>query len=240
MRRWAVIAGCGAALLAIAGCAFVHPARDRGPGSAAQSARSQELGAVAQTALDQQDYARAQGALEQLAAEAPHLAEAHQRLGQVLQAEGRPAEAEAAYRKALGLDPEYLPAKIELCQTLLRLGDEADGWKLAAEIFAKDGYNVVAFNLVTLRDRLNGFRTLKGDGFVVRMETREADLYGPHVLELLRRARTTLGAKRRRGNSLDAKMCPAEPFTNALAWSAKDAATKIPWYRSRRSLLIWT
>ena len=48
---------------------------------------------------------------------------------------------------------------LQLCQDLLRLGDEADGWKLAAEIFSKDGYNVVAYNLVTLRDRLAGFRT---------------------------------------------------------------------------------
>ena len=60
----------------------------------------------------------------------------------------------------------------------MRLGDETEGWKLAAEIFSKDGYNVVAYNLVTLRDRLAEFRTLERDGFVVRMDTREADLYG--------------------------------------------------------------
>ena len=41
---------------------------------------------------------------------------------------------------------------------------------------------MVAYNLVTLRDRLAGFRTLEGDGFVVRMEKREADLYGPRVM----------------------------------------------------------
>ena len=40
-------------------------------------------------------------------------------------------------------------------------------------------------NLVTLRDRLAGFRTLEDDGFVVRMDAREADLYGPRVLALL-------------------------------------------------------
>ena len=87
------------------------------------------------------------------------------------------------------------PAKIQLCQDLLRLGDETEGWKLAAEIFSKDGYNVVAYNLVTLRDRLAGFRTLEDDGFVVRMDKREADLYGQRVLALLRRARKTLCEK---------------------------------------------
>ena len=83
------------------------------------------------------------------------------------------------------MDPDYLPAKVQLCQDLLRLGEETEGWKLAAEIFSKDGYNVVAYNLITLRDRLAGFRTLEGDGFVVRMDKREADLYGPRVLALL-------------------------------------------------------
>ena len=38
-------------------------------------------------------------------------------------------------------------------------------------------------NLITLRDRLAGFRTLEDDGFIVRMEPREADLYGRRVLD---------------------------------------------------------
>ena len=54
---------------------------------------------------------------------------------------------------------------------------------------------MVAYNLITLRDRLAGFRTLEGDGFIVRMDPREADLYGPRVLDLLRRARKTLCEK---------------------------------------------
>jgi tetratricopeptide (TPR) repeat protein len=97
--------------------------------------------------------------------------------------------------KALGRDPRYLPAKVQLCQDLLRLGEEEEGWKLADEVFADDGYNVVAYNLVTLRDRLKGFRTLRADGLVVRMDPREADLYGPRVLALLKRARATLSER---------------------------------------------
>jgi len=49
MRRRAVIAGCGAALLAAAGCAFVRPGgRDCAAPSPAQSARHQELSELAQ------------------------------------------------------------------------------------------------------------------------------------------------------------------------------------------------
>jgi tetratricopeptide (TPR) repeat protein len=116
-------------------------------------------------------------------------------IGQKLSQKYRFAEGSAYQKRALGLDAEYPPAKLLLCQDLLRLGEEAEGWTLADQVFAKDGYNVVAYNLVTLRDHLAGFRTLQADGLVVRMDPREADLYGPRVLDLLRRARATLGAK---------------------------------------------
>ena len=116
-------------------------------------------------------------------------------IGRELSQKYRFAEGSAYQKKALEIDPEYLPAKVQLCQDLLRLGREDEGWKLAAEILAQDGYNVLAFNLVTLRDRLAGFRTLADDGFVVRMDPREADLYGPRVLALLRKARRTLTEK---------------------------------------------
>jgi tetratricopeptide (TPR) repeat protein len=116
-------------------------------------------------------------------------------IGRKLSQKYRFAEGAALQRQALALAPDYLPAKVQLCQDLLRLGDETEGWALAAEIFSKDGYNVVAYNLVTLRDRLAGFRTLEDDGFVVRMDKREAEIYGPRVLALLRQAKKTLCEK---------------------------------------------
>jgi tetratricopeptide (TPR) repeat protein len=114
-------------------------------------------------------------------------------LGRKLSQKYRFAEGSEAQKRALAFDRNYLPANIQLCQDLLRLGNESEGWSLAAEIFAKDGYNVVAFNLITLRDRIHDFRTLQGDGFLVRMDAREAELYGPRVLALLSRAKKTLG-----------------------------------------------
>ena len=79
-------------------------------------------------------------------------------IGRKLSQKYRFAEGSAYQRRALELDPDYQPAKIQLCQDLLRLGQEDEGWKLAAEIFASDAYNVVAYNLTTLRDRLAGFQ----------------------------------------------------------------------------------
>ena len=116
-------------------------------------------------------------------------------IGRKLSQKYRFAEGSSFQKRVLEVDADYLPAKVQLCQDLLRLGDETAGWKLAAEIFSRDGYNVVAFNLITLRDRLAGFQTFEGDGFVVRMDKREAELYGSRVLALFSRARKTLCEK---------------------------------------------
>ncbi|QEH36398.1 tetratricopeptide repeat protein [Aquisphaera giovannonii] len=116
-------------------------------------------------------------------------------IGRKLAQKYRFAEAATYLRRALAFDAGYMPARVQLAETLLRLGEEAEGWKLAGEVFAADGYNVVAYNLMTLHDLLAKFRTLEEDGLVVRMDPREADLYGPRVLALLKRARSTLAAK---------------------------------------------
>jgi len=113
-------------------------------------------------------------------------------IGRKLSQKYRFAEGAEYQRKALALDADYLPAKAQLCQDLLRLGEELEGWKLADEVFDVDNYDVVAHNLTTLRDRLAKFRTLKGHGFLVRMEAREAKIYGDRVLDLLGRAKEHL------------------------------------------------
>ena len=131
----------------------------------------------------------------------PNNPEVDHTIGRELSAKYRFAEGSESQRKALALDPSYLPAKVQLCQDLLRLGREEEGWALAAEVFATDPYNVLAYNLTNLRDALAGFRTLQADGFLVRMDPREADLYGARVLALLTRARKTLGE--RYGTTID-------------------------------------
>src|SRR5205085_2638705 len=96
-------------------------------------------------------------------------------IGRKLSNHYRMAEGAAYQRRALEMDAAYAPAQVQLCQDLLRLGQEEEGWKRANEIFAKDEYNVVAFNLVTLHDSLAKFKTIARDGFILRMEQREAE-----------------------------------------------------------------
>jgi tetratricopeptide (TPR) repeat protein len=115
-------------------------------------------------------------------------------IGRKLSQKYRFAEGAAYQRAALVFDKSNRPAKLQLSQDLLRLGDE-DGWRLADEVLAQDAYDVVAFNLATLKKELAKFRTLRADGLIVRMESREADLYGERVLDLLKRAKAALCEK---------------------------------------------
>jgi tetratricopeptide (TPR) repeat protein len=95
-------------------------------------------------------------------------------------------------RRALELDPEFAPSKLQLSQDLLRQGEEAEGWKLAGSVNDRDRYNVEAHNLVELNKVIDGYTTLEQDGFIVRMDAREARIYGRDVLALLSEARKVL------------------------------------------------
>jgi tetratricopeptide (TPR) repeat protein len=119
----------------------------------------------------------------------PHL------IGQKLSQHYRFAEGAASQRQALQFDPNHLPAQAQLALDLLRLGQEEEGWRLAASVHEKDGYNVTAMNLVTLRDTLANFRTLTNAHFALRMTPHEAALYGQRGLELLEQARVALGER---------------------------------------------
>jgi tetratricopeptide (TPR) repeat protein len=123
-------------------------------------------------------------------------------IGTKLSQNYRFAEGAEYHRRALRFDPTYRPAKEQLCQDLLRLGQEDEGWTLAAEVFKEDPYNVQAYNLVTLHDTLARFTTLKSDHFFLRMEPREAQIYGERAMRLLEQGRTKLCEKY--GVSLDA------------------------------------
>jgi len=115
-------------------------------------------------------------------------------IGRKLSQNYRFSEGAACQRQALKFDPDYLPARIQLAGDLLRLGD-GQGWALAVEVNKKDPYNVEAYNLVHLHDALSEFATLSADGLLVRMDKREAAMYGDQVLELLQQARLKLGEK---------------------------------------------
>jgi predicted Zn-dependent protease len=116
-------------------------------------------------------------------------------IGSKLSQNYRFAEGADYQRRALQHDSDYLPAKAQLGQDLLRLGEETEGWKLAQQVQKEDGYDVQAYNLAALHDTMAKFTTLTNRDFLVRMSRHEAAVYGPQVLALLSQARSNLCAK---------------------------------------------
>jgi len=116
-------------------------------------------------------------------------------IGLKLSQKYRFGEGAAYQRRALEASPGYQPANVQLCQDLLRLAHDDEGWKRAAAALEADPYNVVAYNLVTLRDLLAGYRTIENEHFRIRMEPREAEIYGERAMRLLMRAKQELSAR---------------------------------------------
>ena len=119
----------------------------------------------------------------------PHL------IGKKLSQKYRFAEGSAYQKQTLAFDAKYIPAQIQLAQDLLRLGLEKEGWAMATTAHEEDGYDVTTYNLVTLKDTLKKYQTLKNDDFILRMTPNEAEVYGARALALLQRAKDTLCKK---------------------------------------------
>jgi len=116
-------------------------------------------------------------------------------IGRVLSRNYRHAEGAEAQQRALEMDPEFLPAKLQLALDYLRLGRLEDAWPLAEEVGRQDQYNVLAYNLEVLKKEIAGFASLETDDFVIRLPPEEAEIYGDRVIEILDEAKRVLGRK---------------------------------------------
>jgi tetratricopeptide (TPR) repeat protein len=128
MRRRASIAPWCLSLILLltsGGCSW-HSARRRSfqelP-TREQATQAQQISERAQEAFDRGDLEQARMELLQLVALSPRAAEAHQRLGKVLELEGRLSEADACFRRALELDADYTDALIGLGNIEAARGD---------------------------------------------------------------------------------------------------------------------
>jgi tetratricopeptide (TPR) repeat protein len=116
-------------------------------------------------------------------------------IGRKLSQRYRFAEGAKHQRQALAFKGDFQPARIQLAQDLLRLGEEEEGWKLAEEARESDGYDITTFNLLTLKDTLDKFTTIRNERFVLRMAPHEAAVYGKRALRLLEKAHGALTKK---------------------------------------------
>ncbi|MBN72181.1 MAG: hypothetical protein CME32_23245 [Gimesia sp.] len=116
-------------------------------------------------------------------------------IGKTLSEHYRFSEGTTYQKQALEKEEKYLPARIQLAQDQLRLGQEISGWEHAQQAHNQDGYDTTIFNLLELKDQLAQFRTLEDDSFIIRMEAREAAIYGEQVKALLHEAKQSLCQK---------------------------------------------
>jgi tetratricopeptide (TPR) repeat protein len=94
-----------------------------------QASQAQLYSERAQAALDRGDLESARNEMLQLVAHSPASAEAHHRLGKILQLQGRLNEAEACFRRALELDHDYVGALIGLGTIEAAKGDPQSALK---------------------------------------------------------------------------------------------------------------
>jgi len=116
-------------------------------------------------------------------------------IGYYLSYNGKFEEANKYLHQALSLDPKYHPAKIALALNSLRTGQTDKGFQLAREVYEEDNYNLTAFNLGRLEDVFNKFSLIKNDNFSIRINQRDAELYGDVILQFLADARRHLEKK---------------------------------------------
>ena len=123
-RPWG--AAATALLLGLAGCQAWHD-REAALKDPAHEAQVQQVSRQAQDAIDRGDPATALALLQQMVALAPRSAEAHHRIGRVLQEQGRLAEARESQARALKIDDGYVNALIAIGEVELKMGrpDEA-------------------------------------------------------------------------------------------------------------------
>ena len=116
-------------------------------------------------------------------------------IGRKLARRYRFAEAAAYQAMALDFDPDFRPAQLEQAQNQLRLTNEDAGWTLAQTVADADPYNVVAYNLTVLREEIADYTVITAGRFRIRMEPREADLFGHRVVRLLEAAEADLAVR---------------------------------------------
>ncbi|MBM4074078.1 MAG: tetratricopeptide repeat protein, partial [Planctomycetes bacterium] len=116
-------------------------------------------------------------------------------IGKKLSQKYRFAEGANHQRQALAMSENYQPAQVQLAQDLLRLGKEDEGWELGKKAYSTDEYDVHLYNLMQLRDQIARFQTIEREGFVIRMESKEREIYGEDVVRLLIQAKSQLCEK---------------------------------------------
>jgi tetratricopeptide (TPR) repeat protein len=150
---------------------------------------------VAALAFLEEDTAAAEKALKEARKFWRNNPEVSKTVGVTLAAHYRFAEAIKFLRQACQEAPRDASIRLELGSNQLRFGQLEEGWQNVAIAHDADPYNVAAFNLITLRDKLQGFPVVEKDGVKLRMSPEDMAVFGNRALDLAARAKRTLAEK---------------------------------------------
>lgn len=185
MAAWVLSAGL--ALAQGAGCNRLSLRRgDESPAIPPEKlGRLRQISERAQAAVDRGDLEAARADLVQLVKEEPDSPEALQRLGTVLMLEGRLAEAEGYFRRALDRDRDYVDAMLGLGQIEAQRGDAVSALKHFDQAVSIDPHRPRAHHLLGRAREAVGqvdealasyFRALESDANDVASMSRIADI----------------------------------------------------------------
>ncbi|RYD44041.1 MAG: tetratricopeptide repeat protein, partial [Verrucomicrobiaceae bacterium] len=150
---------------------------------------------LAAIALVQDDQKEAESAIKRARkfyGENPRVSEI---IGVTLAGQYRFEEGIKYLEEARQLDPLSPSILFELGSNQLRFGQLEPGWENVAQAHELDPYNVAAFNLITLRDKLRDYPVREKDGVRLRMSPEDMAVFGTRALDLAARAKTTLADK---------------------------------------------
>lgn len=92
------------------------------------------------------------------------------------------------YRRAVELNPDYLPARSELGVNLMRLGLEDEAKPMLEAVYAAGFRDAATVNTLKLMDSYKNFVTIRKGKIILRLAKKEADLLRPYFERELERA----------------------------------------------------
>lgn len=150
---------------------------------------------LAAIALVQDDAAAAKTAMEKARKFRPENPRVAEIIGTTLAGQYRFQEGIEYLKQAYREDPGSPAIQFELGSNLLRFGQLDEGWRYVEMAHERDPYNVAAFNLMTLRDKLRDYPVREKDGVRLRMSPEDMAVFGTRALDLAARAKRTLAEK---------------------------------------------
>lgn len=104
-------------------------------------------------------------------------------------------EAVRFLREAVALDPGNSRAQASLGLHLMRVGDEAEARQALDAAFARDPFDTVTYNLLSLLDTLDKFVTVSGKNLTIRLHEQDAPVLQHYLVPLAEEALADLSAR---------------------------------------------